>query len=400
MLVAQSNYNIAGFTFSNSSRTRGISHDLLAEFFSNTSSSRFATEAAHYCVPILGDQMISCVEDKSNTRVKYDFQETVNGMDVYTVTVNPRSLYNDTRVRVDYQNGTMVIAQSRIPAERNVTIIAGTGIYADILSLLNSNTSSTTGVFTAVCTIGDVKEQASWQWVKLSYVNNTFHVQLPDTTSATEDRCDSREASGFINLYFALEGSTRLLNSVDGYSKYLSPYSTDEDGRSNMTKLEFTLNRLYDVTHTMWSSTNPSASDKSSVKVAVETHHYRIHTTWNVPTKLTFSLTVLVLLIGLYQEWRWYKQDLPRTDSIDLDMLDPLGIIAYSMLNQEQLHSYLGQDPGPRASFERPLPSLDEKDQRDLHEFQHGRDRGQITRTTSLEYLVSQEQSRRRRGGA
>jgi hypothetical protein len=70
MLVAQSNYNVAGFTFSNSSRTRGISHDLLAEFFSNTSSSRFATEAAHYCVRFPGNcQRYGCVHSDSQPSV-------------------------------------------------------------------------------------------------------------------------------------------------------------------------------------------------------------------------------------------------------------------------------------------------------------------------------------------
>lgn len=366
-LIAGTSYQIAGVTFNSVNRTRGLPYDILQQFVANSSASRFADAAGHYCLPSLDEHMVSCERDTSNSRVIYSHRDSVNGMGIDTVTINPNSVNNDTRVRVNYQNGTMTIAQSRIPGERNTTIITGSGIYADLLSQLTygPNVNSSKNIFTVVCTIKSVRESVTWRWTRLLYANNTFRAEVPDTTfSIGHQNCGNsfaKSVTGFIDLPFAIEGATRLVNSADGNTKYINLDVTRQNWNlssgTNMTHLEFILTQLYEITQTMWSSVNPTNSTLTSIIAVTEEHRYRIHTSWTLAVILPFLIASLVFVSTIWQAFRWKKfQQMTKTAMYNL--LDPLELLTYGVDEASELQRLYGsRNFNPSADSLLPKPT-------------------------------------------
>jgi hypothetical protein len=58
---------------------------------------------------------VFCTHDTSNSRVNYASQGTFETSNIYGVTLGHET-YPGTQVRIDSQNGTMIIAQSRNPS--------------------------------------------------------------------------------------------------------------------------------------------------------------------------------------------------------------------------------------------------------------------------------------------
>lgn len=294
--------------------------------------------------------MVSCVQDIPSSRAKYELQSRVNGFDIYTVTVNPDSPKPDKRIRVSYQNGTMTIAQSKIPGEESKTIVTGSGVYADLLSQLThgGSVNSSEKLFTMVCTIKSVKESTTWQWTRLSYANNTFHAEVPDTNILPESRtCDNgfaKGTTGFIDLYFAIEGATRLVNSIDGNTKYINldvtreNWNLNSNNGGNMTHLEFILSQLYQITQTTWSSTYSPNTERSLIMALTEKHKYRIRVSWTIATEFALGFAVLVLLFTVLQALRYLKYK-RAANQVDCNLLDPLKLLAYGIGNATALES-------------------------------------------------------------
>lgn len=197
----------------------------------------------------------------------------------------------------------MTIAQSRDPSEPENAIITASGIYADILSRLTYglNANSTTDIFTIICTI---RTSSSWQWV--SFHSDRYTSVFPD-----DIYCGSGhpEGSGFTNLYYAIEGATRLVSGPDGYSRYLNlgivqgntltneefRNSTAEDEQTyayiyNMTQPEYIPSQLYEIVQTAYKATAGEDAVPTAVHVLTHDYKYRIYVSWTALSILAMML--------------------------------------------------------------------------------------------------------------
>jgi hypothetical protein len=250
-LITQTSYDFGGTTFTPPYGTRGLAYDTLVgvgqPVVPVSDYRTFPTLLVDYCLPILDPKTVFYTHDTSNSRVNYTSQGTIRTSNIYRVTLNPET-YPDTHVRIDSQNGTMTIAQGRDPSEPENTIITASGIYADILSQLTYglNVYSTTNIFTTVCTI---RTYSSWQWV-------SFHSNRYTSVFPNDIYCGSGypEGSDFTNLYYAIEGATRLVSGPDGYSRYLNlgivqgNTLTNEEFRNSTAEDEQTYAYIYNMT--------------------------------------------------------------------------------------------------------------------------------------------------------
>lgn len=337
-LITHTPYTISSIEFLPPFGTQGLPYDVLNKFSQDVGTSAFGNKLyRQYCLPVLNAKTVSCEQDVDNRRVEYVNAGTAGGFSVYTVTINPNTAYADTHVRVSFQNGTMTVAQSQNPSEPQVTVITVTDIYADILSQLMYGENSATQIFTAVCTIST---ESSWQWVQLSYDNGVYRAPR---FSEVKD-CEGGDFTGFTDHFYAIQGATRVVNAIDGYSKYInvdpiSPIGNttsqqlqDYASANNMTLLESILSQLYEIVQTSYSATNP---DLASATTVTEVHFrtaYVISVQWSVASVLALVMSAIIVCATLLQaiQYRRATQRMHQQPGPRWKLLDVTDLIGYS----------------------------------------------------------------------
>lgn len=170
-LISQNPYQLSRFTNTQPNSTRGVSLDILASFHAVAIQSQFGNEQRQVCLPVLPEKSVSCTTDETGLRTSYYQSAIVNGFEVFIVTIHPGTTGAESHVRVSFQNGTMTIRKSRLSGESNKTVIAASGIYADLISQLSNGIgqNATSNELTVVCQISTT---TLWRWVTLKYDNN------------------------------------------------------------------------------------------------------------------------------------------------------------------------------------------------------------------------------------
>lgn len=362
-LITHTPYTISSIQFVPPFGSRGLPYDVLNKFSGDVETSAFGGKLLRqYCLPVLNAKTVSCQQDVTNSRVNYSYETTAGGLNVYGVTINPNTKYANTHVRVSFQNGTMTVAQSQIPSELEVTIITATDVYADLLSQLTYGTNSTSEIFTLVCTINT---QSSWQWVPLSFDSGVYQVQ--STSGACESGYDSN-VTGFTDLFYAIEGATRVVNAIDGYSKYInaditgntvSPYGSvtqqkDQNyaAANNMTLLESILSQLYELVQTSYSATNLDVASTTNVFEARYRNAYVITVEWSAASILALVMSIIILISTTWQAFQYFEftKQLVAQPGTDWELTEVVDLMGYSLTSARQFTNDLDTEARRKAA--------------------------------------------------
>ncbi|KAJ9613453.1 hypothetical protein H2200_003395 [Cladophialophora chaetospira] len=365
-LITHTPFTMAGVTFEAPNGTFGIPYGVLTHFAQVANQSIFGNEMRQYCVPVLNKKLVACSQDE--TRVYYDPQPLyLSSGPIYPITIDPNSNVpgQENHTRLEFRlltgNGTFVMVQSHVPGDTQTTVIAALGEYAKVISSLTGQPASSGGPlgrqqFTAACTMADVTKPGSstWKWTSLTLDNGVMkaHVTDDDCTVDAQDEL-GYPSTGFTNLPYAFEATTRLLGGLDGYSKLInydsfstvfSKLSLDDAkayaAGADMNLLESLLSQMLGIVHTSWTAIVPESQVQYQKKVLQRKfpHHYVIQTFWTPATIIAIVVAALVFLATTWQAVRWaLAVHVLHKTKRRWNLLDPEHLIDYTLLAAEEL---------------------------------------------------------------
>ncbi|KAK7897833.1 hypothetical protein LTR67_004463 [Exophiala xenobiotica] len=384
-LITHTPYTMGGVTFSPPNGTRGVPYGALKYFAASVNGSLFPDEKQQYCLPALNHQLVSCTEDPSSggygtSRVYYDVKDdvkTFNNKTVYEVTFDPDYYYREVYTATDIDSGTMTVAQTSDPAEKDTTIVTAQGPYANTLRSLMGNTDSQSYYSTAICSMYDLKDTAhsSWLWTSLDLNNGIITMDVSTDPCRKEmETAYFKGITGFDPLPLAIEATTTILGGVDGYSKLIN-YNSFNSSFSQLTLeqaeayaqehdmnlLESLLSQLYAIVQTSWTALDNATitqSHASTTNILQRNfpHNFIIKTFWSPTTYIAVVLAALIWICSVWQALRCLIaiRRLGK-ETHGWQLLEPLDLIAYSAL--------AAGDLGPHvATSEARMAALREKD--------------------------------------
>ena len=210
----------------------------------------------------------------------------------------------------------MAISRSKIPEEITLTVVTGSGQYADLLSRLSTgqptpyaNGTYNETIFTLLCDVPYNKIIYTWQWITFSLDGGVM------TTTSTNDTCrQNTEPSPFAWLDYTLEEATSINNIGDGYSKlintdYLATSGADFDRMKafNMSPLEYILSHLHAIVNTAWSATNNDIAKTTSIDQKSYAHRKVITVELKGVTAFALCVACVILLSTIWHAWRWTR---------------------------------------------------------------------------------------------
>jgi hypothetical protein len=336
-VITHTPFTMGGVTFKAPNGTFGLPYGALKHFGRTVNESIFGDQKRQYCLPVLNRKLVSCVRD--DTKVYYDPGPLyLDPGFVLPITIDPNartSTYDYRRLehRLLTVNGTMVVAQLLNPAESQITVIAATEEYADILSYLMTGKPSPPAKsgpemlhkqFTVACEMYDVSQQghSTWKWTSLILDSGVMSAEIgtDDCTSAMEESL-TYQSTGFANLPLAIEATTKILGGIDGYSKLINYDSfstafsqlTIEQAmayarEADMNLLESLLSQMLGIVHTSWTAIVGDDDERLGVPILQRDfpHHYVIKTFWTPTTIVAVVITGLILLTTVWQAIGWY----------------------------------------------------------------------------------------------
>ena len=365
-LITHTPYTMGGVTFRAPNGTFGLPYEALNHFVRAVNESIFGDEKRQYCLPTLNRKLVSCVRDES--RVYYD-PEPLYLQDgfVYPITIDPNqrtSAYDYRRLehRLLTLNGTMVVAQSRVPDDEQTTVITATGEYGDILSHLMTGGPPDTDMrgdqqFTVACEMYNLSRPgfSTWRWTSLVLDSGVMTVDVTDEDCTLEEQQEHLHypSTGFANLPFAIEATTKVLGGIDGYSKLINYDSfgtqfsqlTIEDARAyakeaDMNLLESLLSQMLGIVHTSWTAIVGDVNGVKRVQIMQRRfpHHYIIKTFWTPATVIAVVVAALIFLTTLGQAICWWRavRALGKDEQV-WRLLDPDDMMEYALIAADDI---------------------------------------------------------------
>lgn len=319
-LITHTPYTFGNVTFSGPVGTQALPVDAMKHFANQTLSTKFGNEEAQYCLPILRPNLVSCTPVLDDSRAKYSYitsrPDTFLGitLDVYEIVINPETKYNQTYVVTSQSNGTMVVSRSKLPEDISLTVLTGSGLYADILSRLTTgNPASYTNAtynetqFTVLCDAPYNDGTYSWKWV-----NFTLNGGVMSANSTNETCRENGKKNPMGWLDYAFEKAAQSNNVGDGYSKllntdYLAKTGPDYDRMTafDMSPLEYILSQIVAIVLTAWTATNPEIAGSTPISHKTYEHRYVVVVEIKDVTILALCMACLILLCTIWQTWRW-----------------------------------------------------------------------------------------------
>jgi hypothetical protein len=381
-LITHTPYTMGGVTFSPPNGTRGIPYGALKQFAATVNGSLFGNEKRQYCLPVLNRKLVTCTEDPASggdgtNRVFYDVKDdtkTFNGKTVYEVTFDPdHPEYRIVYTATDIDDGTMTVAQTADPAERDTTILTAQGSYAKILSSLMGDENNQNYYYTAICTMYNLTETAysSWSWTSLTLDNGVMSVDVTEELCRTEmEKAYFPGITGFDPLPLAIEATTKILGGVDGYSKLIN-YNSFNSSFSQLTLseaqqyaqgndmnlLESLLSQLYAIVQTSWTALDNATiveSRATTTRILQRSfpHNFIFQTFWSPTTYIAVVLAGLIWLCSIWQAVQWIIaiRRLGK-DTHGWQLLEPLDLIAYSALAVGDLGPHVATAEARKAAL-------------------------------------------------
>lgn len=320
-LITHTPYTFANVTSSRSVGTQGLPIDAMTHFAKRTASTKFSDEAAQYCLPILKPDLVNCTPVDDGSRAKYTYIDSRRDMDqriawdIYEVSINPDKDYNQTYIVATQSNGTMVVSRSKNDKEISLTVLTGSGRYADILSRLTTgdplpyaNNTYNETQFTVLCDAPHNERTFSWKWV-----NFTLNGGVMSAKSANET-CRENKKNPMGWLDYAFERTAQSNNIGDGYSKlfntdYLATSGPDYERMRalDMKPLEYILSQIMAIVLTAWTGTNPDIADSTPIQYKSYEHRYMVTVEIRDVTILALCMACLILICATWQAWRWAR---------------------------------------------------------------------------------------------
>lgn len=275
-LITHTPYTFNNVTFSGAEGTRALPVGAMKDFADRAVESDFGQERSKYCLPLMRPNLVNCSAAEED-RAKYVYMSTQHDTfldipyDTYSVIINPDSDNNQTYVLTSSNGdrGVMVVAHSEKKGETALSILTGSGQYADLLSRLaigqaapfiKEKYNETT--YTVVCEAPFDDTTYSWNWVEFTLNGGVMTANLTNQTCR-----ENEEKSPMVWLDYALEGATSSAQLRDGYSKllntdYLSDSGDDYERMKayNMTPLEYILSHIEAIVMTAWTAVSTECS--------------------------------------------------------------------------------------------------------------------------------------------
>ncbi|KAF2171371.1 hypothetical protein M409DRAFT_63682 [Zasmidium cellare ATCC 36951] len=354
-LITHTPFTFGNVTFSGPDGTQALPVDAMKHFANQTLSSKFGNEEAQYCLPVLKPNLVTCAPVDDDSRAKYTYitsrPDTYLGitLDMYEISINPDTDYNQTYVVTSQNNGTMVVSRSKKPEDTSLTVLTGSGLYADILSRLTTgnpapytNETYNETQFTALCDAPYNDQTYSWKWVNFTLNGG---VMSANATNQTCRENGKKNPMGWLD--YAFEKATQSNNVGDGYSKllntdYLAKSGPDYDRMVafDMSPLEYILSQIVAIVLTAWSATNPDIAGSTPISHKTYEHRYVVVVEIKDVTILALCMACLILLCTILQAWRWLrassvvrrrdrKGDAEGLTDPSWELMEPMHLLAY-----------------------------------------------------------------------
>ncbi|KAL9105661.1 MAG: hypothetical protein Q9227_009210 [Pyrenula ochraceoflavens] len=385
-LITHTPFTFANITFSGPTGTQGLPIGALEHFASHASSSQFGTEKSKYCLPVMRPKLVSCTPVHDGSRAKYIYVTSRNDtylqakLDTYEIIINPGNEHNQTYVVTSSKGGVMAVSRSKRPEDTPLTVVTGSGQYADLLSKLSvgqpitfTKDSYNETQFTLLCDAPYDATIYQWNWVTFSLDGGVM------TAMPTKDICQQKTDPIPVGwLDFALEGATSINNVGDGYSKlintdFLSQNGPDFDRMKafDMSPLEYILSHIVGIVNTAWTATNADIAHTTPIKHQTYQHRYGITIEIKGLTILALLAAILILLCSIWQFWIWTRavvtleaerrscmQQGGSQSALQSQLLDPLQLLAYGasasdkasslcLFDEQRREAYLRDRNGP-----------------------------------------------------
>jgi len=384
-LITHTPFTFANVTFSGAVGTQGLPIGAMQHFASVGTQSRFGHEMSGYCLPVLEPSHVTCTPIDTEERVQYVYITTRYDpflkvdLDTYEVTHNPGTDYNQTYVLTSSAFGVMSISRSKRPQDTSVTVLTGSGQYADLLSqlttrtpLIYDNATYNQTHFTVLCDAPYTSSIYTWEWVSFTLTGGVMSAHTKNATSCAN--ATERNPMGWLD--YALENSAILFNFGDGYSKLLNTDFLATQGADyrrmqeyGMSPLEHIVNQIIAIVLTAWTATNAETAHTTSIQWREFQHRYIVAVEFTGVTIMALCVSCLVLLATIWQAWRWWRAVKALSNAkagARYQLLDPLQLLAYGAmagetvtqlrLNEEEQriavlrnawhHAVLGSGPG------------------------------------------------------
>ncbi|KAK4506480.1 hypothetical protein PRZ48_000212 [Zasmidium cellare] len=354
-LITHTPYTFGNVTFSGPDGTQALPVDAMTHFANQTQSSKFGNEEAQYCLPVLRPNLVTCTPVNDDSRAKYAYitsrPDTFLGitLDVYEININPDTEFNQTYIVTSQSNGTMVVTRSKKPEDTSLTVLTGSGLYADMLSRLTTgnpapytNETYNETQFTVLCDAPYNDQTYSWKWVNFTLNGGVMSV------NATNETCQENGKKNPMGwLDYAFEKATQSNNVGDGYSKllntdYLAKTGSDYDRMVafDMSPLEYILSQIMAIVLTAWSATNPDIAGSTPISHKTHEHRYVVVVEIKDVTILALCMACLILLCTIWQSWRWWRassaiQTMRRKENLEgltdpsWHLMEPTHLLAY-----------------------------------------------------------------------
>ena len=385
-LVTNIPYTIGGVTFDSPNGTLGLPYYAMQHFAENVSHSLFDDEYRQYCLPVLNPHVIKCEElpfvqawaETNDSTVLYQ-QMYVHEQDyfaydnytklhdrlvnttIYKIEFDYPTNLTDHRVfRTDDQGkGTMTVHHSLIPGQENITIVTasdsgGQGYSSLIHQMMYGNFSSAAArnkypadKIVVGCTIPSLvnnTDHSSWRMVNFNMKGGILRANV------TDELCPNPRGptfSGFSDLNYAIEGAASILGGTDGYSKIFNnntELGTGSDIFRNMTHLDATVNKIYQLVQTSYSQTSHQYSMltesiyDSPIMMTYYPHEYVIRISWTPTTYIGLVLAICIVATCFALTLRWllamhHLGAEPET----WNLLNPVDLMAYALAAYKDL---------------------------------------------------------------
>ena len=290
-LITHTPYTFDNITFSGAEGTMGLPVGAMRAFADQAVHSRFGQEKARFCLPVFRPNLVTCKEVTDGSRAKIEFMSTqydtflkIN-YDTYRIIINPDTDFNQTYVLTSSNGdgGVMTVAHSELEGETALSILTGSGQYANLLSQLAIGKNATYAKeaynetqFTVLCDSPFDDDIYSWRWIDFTLNGGVM------TANSSDEICRENAGKSPMQwLDYALEGATASAQLRDGYSKLLNVDYMDTNGEDyermkayNMSPLEYILSHIEMIVQTAWTATNGDIAATSSVEQQPVEHRY------------------------------------------------------------------------------------------------------------------------------
>ncbi|KAK3635163.1 hypothetical protein LTR22_019304 [Elasticomyces elasticus] len=352
-LITHTPFTFANVTFSGPLGTQGLPVGALEHFANKERASRFGNERSEYCLPILKPGLVSCSPVETSDWVEYSYMSSRHDnflkldLDSYEVTINPATKNNQTYVLTSSHYGIMSVSRSKRPENTSVTVLTGSGQYADLLSRLSigepapyTNATYNETHFTLLCEAPYTSSIYNWQWIEFTLLGGVMSA-TPTNITCREHNSTSRNPMAWLD--YALEDATSLLNLGDGYSKlintdYLAQSGPDFERMAayNMSPLEYILDHIISIVDTAWTATNADTAKSTAINWRTYDHRYVISVEFTGVMIMALCVACLILLATIWQAWCWsravnavQRRRTRRGADSQWQLLDPLQLLAY-----------------------------------------------------------------------